>query len=184
MSCRGRVQLCRRRGNGHGSHAEDGHDGDQLRGLGLEPLGAMAEPTHKKCDAQNEQAVSQNRANQRRLHDGDESGSQREDPDKERWEVPQRGLQDARRTRPQADAELLVPSPTSEASAASATAETMNVSTLEAPAATSTPVRSIETDATAMVIKVFGPTVCSRGAVDRLPLWDGVVVMGDRGSWL
>ena len=85
-------------------------------------------------EAQHEQAVAQDRADQRRLREDHEALLQGEDRDEQLGQVAQRRLEDAGRARPEVVPRCRCPRRPGPASTASVTAATMNTARRSAPA--------------------------------------------------
>ena len=99
-----------RGGQGRDHQGGDGHDeqrGDHPDGLDAERLDAVLQSAEAEGEPEDEQAVGQDRADQRALDHHDQSGAQAEDPDEQLGQVAQGRLQDAGQPGPEALAELL-----------------------------------------------------------------------------
>ena len=77
----------------------------------VERLRAVPQPADQEREAEHEQGVGQDRPDQGGLDDDDQPGLQGEDRDEQLREVAERRLEDARRGRPEALAELVRPLP-------------------------------------------------------------------------
>ena len=103
----GQVELVgegREDERGDGEHEERG---DHPRRLAAEAQGAVAPAAGDEGEAEDEEGVREDRADQRGLDDGDEPGLEREDADEELGEVADRGLDDAGRGGAEVVAELV-----------------------------------------------------------------------------
>src|SRR5579883_497420 len=107
MSCRRSMQPIDERWHGQRSNGQHSENGDSTWGLRCKSLCAIAQPTHEEGQAQHEQAVPQDRADQRRLHYIDQPGAQGKDAYKEFGQVAKRGLQDAGCPRTESRTELI-----------------------------------------------------------------------------
>ena len=111
-----------------------------------EPLRAVPQPADDERHAQDQQAVGEDRADQRRLDHDHQPGLEAEEPDEQLRQVAQRRLEDPRDGRALPRAQLRrSPRPTSEASIARATAVAPNVITGVPPPATRTAETTVAT---------------------------------------
>ena len=104
--------IRRARLGGERRHDERGHGQDEQRRdhasrARLEALRAVLETTEEEGKAQDEQAVREDRPDERGLDHDHEPGLQREQADEQFGEIAQRGLQDAGCARAQAMAKLI-----------------------------------------------------------------------------
>ena len=102
-----RVQLGGERRDDQRGDREHHERRDHARRLGVEMQPSVLEATDENRDAQHEQRVCEDGADQRRLHDLQETGAQRERADENLGKVAERRLQHARRPRTEVFADLL-----------------------------------------------------------------------------
>ena len=107
MRCCGCVEgVCERR-NREDRRTEHRQRRDHSRARRIEVLCAVADPAYEERDPEHEYAVRDHRADERRLHDADQTSVQREQRDEEFGEVSECRLHDTSRRRAHAPAELL-----------------------------------------------------------------------------
>ena len=95
------------RGQRHRRRGEDEEGRDEARAARAEALHAVPQAACEEGDPEHEDAVGEDRADERRLHDGHEALVQGEERDEELRQVAERRLDDAGRAGAEAGAELL-----------------------------------------------------------------------------
>ena len=104
---RRQVQAVGERRQHHGGDREHQERGDHPRRAALEAQDAVPPAAGDEGEAEDEERVAEDRADQRGLHHGDEPGPEREDADEELGQVADRRLDDAGRGGAEVVAELV-----------------------------------------------------------------------------
>jgi hypothetical protein len=107
MACCGRVKHGCERGHGEGRHRQQQQRRDHPRGLGGEAQSAVPQRACDERAAENEQAVDQDRSDERAPDHIDKARLEREQTDKKLGQVADRGLDHAREPRAQMAAKLV-----------------------------------------------------------------------------
>ncbi len=105
---RGRgVQVGRERRDEQRRHGQHEQQADVARGVRAEALGSVAQSADEECQAEHQQDVREDRADDRGADDVVEPGVQREQRDEQLRQVAERALHDPRRAGTQAVAQRL-----------------------------------------------------------------------------
>ena len=96
----------RDRQGGDREEQQGGHRPNRRR---VEPLRPVSQPADQECLPQDQQGVGQDRADQRRLDDDDQSGLEREDRDEQFEQVAERRLEDPGSARSEPLTQLIGP---------------------------------------------------------------------------
>ena len=167
----GAPGAVRERGDQHRRDGQHEQRRDRAGLVGRELLGAVPEPAEDEREAQHEEAVGEDGADEGVPHHDDEPGLEREEADEQFRQVAERRLEHAGRTGAQPHAQLVGRTPTTDARDASATPDTTKTVTLGRTRRAEHERRRGRTTATTMNATVRRPKGEERGDGSHRASW-------------